>query len=191
MNISVLIPSNDEPKIHEVVRRVEALNIADQIIVCNDRLGNGKGWAIREAFKAATGDIICFIDGDLDIEPRMILRLIPFLEDYDIVVGKKQVRRSLGRRILTKFSRIYTTLLFGLNIDTQTGLKLFKRYALLPWVTNSFFFDIEILAKARNKGLQIIEVPVEVTDYGKSSKPMKLRHIWRCLNESINIWGSL
>lgn len=189
MQLSILIPSKDEPKIKEMVRITEEeFPEAQQIIVCNDSLGKGKGWAVREALKHATGDVICLIDGDLDIHPRMIKRLIPFLKEYDIVVGRKQVRGSLGRRILTKCSRLYIKLLFGVTNDTQTGIKLFKDYALLPWETDGFMFDLEILAKARMKGLQIIEVPVEVTDHGSTSKPMKLRNVIRAFKESLRLW---
>jgi len=191
MNLSVLIPSKDEPKILKMIEAVERCFPNAQIVICNDRYGMGKGWAVRKALEQATGDYICFIDGDLDIHPSMIHRLIPFLSDYDIVIGKKQIRRSIGRRILTKLTRFYLHLFFGLNYDTQTGIKLFHRYALLDWKTNSFIFDLEILAKARNKGLQIIEVPVEVNDFGSSSKPMKISSILKCLKESFNLWLEL
>jgi len=187
MNLSILIPSYNEPKIYKMYKEVEEEFPEAQIVVCNDSCGFGKGWALRTALEQATGDVICFIDGDYDIKPRMIKRLLPFLEDYDIVVGKKNVRGSFGRRILTRLTRLYLHFVFGFNYDTQTGIKLFHRYALLPWKTNSFIFDLEILKNARNKGLQIIEVPVEVTNYGSSSKPMKFRNVVKCLVESVKL----
>ena len=191
MKLSILIPSCDEPKINKMIKEVEACFPKAQIVTCNDRYRLGKGWALRMALAEATGDVVAFIDGDLDIHPNQIKRLLPFLTDYDIVIGGKHIRRSLGRRILTKLSRIYTKLLFGLDIDTQTGVKVFHRYALLPWYFNSFIFDIEILARARNKGLQIIEVPVEVKDYGTNSKPMKIKSIITSLQESYKLWLAL
>lgn len=188
MNLSILIPSKDEPKIHDMIAETEAQFPQAQIIICNDRDGRGKGWAVRTALAEATGDVICFIDGDLDIHPSQIKRLIPFIADYDVVVGEKMVRGSRGRRWVTRLSRIYLHLFFGFDYDTQTGIKLFRRYSLLPWHCDNFMFDLEILCNARRKGLQIINVPVEVTDYGSSSKPMRFRHIIKCLRESLNIW---
>lgn len=189
--MSILIPSHMEPKIHLMLEETEKCFPDAQIIVCNDRYGKGKGWALRQALQEAHGDIICFIDGDMDISARMINRLIPFLDDYDIVIGKKQIRRSLSRRILTRLSRFYIKTFFGLSCDTQTGIKLFKRYALLDWQSDSFIFDLEILSKARIAGLQIIEVPVEVTDHGASSKPMKFKNIIRSFKESLKVWRLL
>jgi glycosyltransferase involved in cell wall biosynthesis len=186
--ISILIPSHHEPLINDVVSECERLFHDSEIIVCNDRYGNGKGWAVRQAMLYCKGDVICLIDGDMDIHPRMILRLIPFLEDYDIVLGKKQGVKRLSRRILTHLSRLYIRTLFGLGYDTQTGLKLFKRNIVPYWSSNSFSFDLEILTLAKTNGAKIIEVPIEVTEKGKSSKPMKFRNILRALFESFKIW---
>jgi cellulose synthase/poly-beta-1,6-N-acetylglucosamine synthase-like glycosyltransferase len=139
---------------------------------------------MRLALSQADHLIVAFIDGDMEIAPRMIKRLIPFIEDYDIVVGKKQIRGRLGRRILTFFSRLYIWSLFGLNFDTQTGVKLFKKHCIFPWRCDSFAYDIEILDMAKRAGYRIIEVPVEV----EGSKPMKFSSVWKCFTESLNLW---
>lgn len=189
MNLSILIPSKDEPKIQKMVEATEnEFPNASQIIVCNDREGRGKGWAVRQALEHATGDVICFIDGDLDIHPRMISRLIPFLNDYDIVVGRKQIRGFISRRWITRASRLFFKILFGLSIDSQTGIKLFKRDALCEWETDDFMFDVEILTKAKDAGFKIIEVPVEVTPYGSTSKRIKSKNLVNCLCSAMKIW---
>jgi glycosyltransferase involved in cell wall biosynthesis len=189
--MSILIPSKDEPNIQETVAEIEKLFPQAEIIVCNDRYGNGKGWAIRQAVLHCKGDIICFIDGDMDIHPRMIFRLIPFLKDYDIVLGRKQIRKRLSRRILTILSRIYIRFLFGLPYDTQTGIKLFKKSVIPYWSSNSFSFDVEIIGLAHKNKVSIIEVPVEVTDRGKSAKAVKLSNVLKALLESFKIWINL
>jgi glycosyltransferase involved in cell wall biosynthesis len=181
--MSILIPCKNEPNIDKMLEEIERYFPEAEIITCSDRDGRGKGWAVRNALQYATGDIICLIDGDMDIHPRMIKRLIPFLEDYDIVVGKKQVRGILSRRILTRLTRIFLRILFGISVDTQTGIKLFRRYALKPWNTNGYMFDLEILIKSKQANSLIIEVPVEVMQ----SKKMKLNSVIKCLIEVIKI----
>jgi hypothetical protein len=74
--------------------------------------------------------------------------------------------------------------MFGLIYDTQTGIKIFKKEALYPWVTDSFAFDIEILMKAKQAGKDIIEIPVEAN----IEKRMKLSSIWKCFKDSLKIW---
>lgn len=191
MSLSILIPNHNEENIERMVEETERIFPEAEIIVCTDRYSKGKGWSLRQAMLHCSNDVVCLIDGDLDIHPRMIKRLIPFLEDYDIVLGKKQIRSRLSRRILTRLSRLYIRALFGLSFDTQTGIKLFKKSVVPYWEANSYAFDIEVIGRAHALGIPIIEVPVEVTPEGKSSKPMKLKNIVNALKESFKIWVSL
>lgn len=187
MKITFILPNHNEEKIHWVIQEIEKLFDDCQIIITCDRYGKGKGWAIRQAVEHIEGDIVCFLDGDGDIHPRMVLRMLPFLEDYDIVLGKKQIRGLLSRRILTRLSRWLIYLMFGFAFDTQTGIKLFNYNTLPRWDSNSFAFDLEVLAKARNAGWSIAEVPVDVTIQRK----MHTRSILSCLFEAFKIWGTV
>jgi len=183
-HISVLIPSRKEPRILETIHSVEECFPKAQIIIANDRYGKGKGWAIREALSHATNNIIVFIDGDMDIHPRMIKRLLYHLDEFDIVVGKKDTRKMFSRWILTLLSRAYIWLLFRVPVDTQTGVKVFWREALPDWEDDSFAFDIEILAKAKKAGRSMFEVTV---DAGRS-KNMKFKSIFQTLLGSLHIY---
>lgn len=188
MTLSILIPSKEEPNVFKTIARAEELFPNAQIITCNDREGKGKGWAIRQALQYATGDVICFIDGDFDIDPIMITRLIPFLDKYDIVLGSKIIRGRLSRRLLTKLSRLFIHTLFGFNFDSQTGLKLFKKEAIPEWVNDGFMFDLEIISRAHDAGLKIVQVPIETTPYGATSKPLRGKGVFKCLKEALKIW---
>ena len=183
-SMTILIPCKTEPRIADMIRATEECFPESRIVVANDRYGRGKGWAVRQALTQAQGEYVCMIDGDLDVHPRMIKRLIPFLEDYDIVVGKKQIRGFLSRRIISRLSRLVALVLFGLNIDTQTGVKIYKRSILPSWITDSYAFDMEILALAKRSGHSIIEVPVEVS----YTKRMLLSSVLKTLTETLKIW---
>ena len=185
--ITIIIPQALEKNISEQLRRAEHEFPTSQVIIATDRYRKGKGWAVREALKYAEGDIIAFIDGDLDINPKMIHRLIPHLSEFDIVVGKKDTRRMFSRWILTLLSRAYIWLLFRVPVDTQTGVKVFWREALPDWEDDSFAFDIEILAKAKKAGRSMFEVTVEA---GRSKK-MKFKSIFQTLLGSFHIYRRL
>jgi len=187
--ISFLLPSKNEPKVQETVKRVEEFCIMEkiecQIIICNDREGKGKGWAVRECLKHAKGDLICFLDGDGDIEPRMVKRLFPFLDDYDVAVGVKPISGLWSRRILTYLSRIYLAILFNIKVDSQTGIKLFKRYVLdYTWYSDGWLYDLEILHDAKQRGVRMCEVPIECN----INKGVKGKALWRTLKESITLY---
>jgi len=179
--LSILIPSKEEPNILKMLADIDAHFPTAQVIVANDRYGKGKGWAVREALKEATGEYVVFIDGDGDIEAKMIWRLLAVIENYEIVVGKKKITGLWSRRIITFLSRIYIRLLFGVKVDTQTGIKMFRRHLIPEWRCNSFAFDIEILNKCKHR--RIVEVPIEANIRKKTN----LKAVWACFVESVKL----
>ncbi len=135
---------------------------------------HGKGFAVRYGARYATGDLVAFIDADLNIHPKQILILIEEMErtNADIIVGSKRHRDSkvkypLSRSILSEIYYLFVKTLFGLPVrDTQVGLKLYRRKVLeeiCPIVlVKRYAFDIEILANAHRLGYKIEEAPVEI-----------------------------
>lgn len=77
--------------------------------------------------------------------------------------------------------------MFGIPVNTQTGIKMFRRHTIKPWETNSFAADIEILGKAHKLGYRMVEVPVDA----KVTRKMKFKAIWETFKESIKIWLAL
>lgn len=184
--LSIILPSRNEPEIAAFVQSVEDRLPVTEILISRDREGKGKGWAIREALWWAKGDQIAFLDGDGEIPARMLLRLLPFLDDFDVVVGSKRITKSPRRRkIMTHVTRWWFKLLFGVNVDTQTGIKLFKREALdalsKGWESNGFIFDVEILARLQKKGFRMVEVPIEC----EIKRQLAFKTIFRIAAESI------
>ena len=187
MKVSVIVPTHNEPQRKIIAQRIKArMGQGDDIIVYNDTNGVGKGFAIREGLKNANSDYYIFIDGDGDIDPRQISRIVYFLRTgYDVVVGKKELPQRIGRKILTYASRLWIQLLFGINVDTQTGLKGFNYKP--EWGTDGWAFDIEILYKAKKAGKMIAEVPVHAT----VSSGKTLKDIWSTLVDTVKIRQAL
>lgn len=158
----------------------------------------GKGFAVRYGFKYTTGDVVAFIDADLNLHPRQILGLMEYMRKYDadVVVGSKRhpeskVSYPLPRKILSEIYYLFIRILFGIPVrDTQVGLKLYKREVLedvLPKVlVKRYAFDIEILANAHRLGYRIIESPVEL-NMGFSSHVNK-KAIWSMLVDTCAVF---
>ncbi len=116
MNITVIIPAYNEVKtIREIIRRVQAVGRADEILAVDDgstdgtreilvemqgqngvrvifhERNQGKGAAVITGIKNAAGDVIVIQDADLEYDPRDYPALLAPLEDglADIVYGSR------------------------------------------------------------------------------------------------------
>jgi glycosyltransferase involved in cell wall biosynthesis len=162
---------------------------------------HGKGHALRYGAKHAAGELVAFIDGDLDLHPRQISTLIEYMDKdgSDAVIGSKRhplskVDYPLKRRILSRCYQIFVRFLFGLNLtDTQTGLKLFRREVLekaLPLVlVKEYAFDLELLVVADHLGYRITEAPVEINYHFNSN--LNWRSVWRIFVDTCAIFYRL
>jgi glycosyltransferase involved in cell wall biosynthesis len=141
-----------------------------KLISLKDRMG--KGGALMNATKNASGGYIAYMDADLSADPSEIQRLLEHIDNYHIVVGSRVLRGNLPpiKRPMTRaiFSHIYSIafrLLSRLQIyDPQCGLKILRRnevLKILPEIkTTGFAFDSELLVIASIHGLRIKEVPI-------------------------------
>ncbi len=121
---------------------------------------NGKGQSLLEGFSHAQYEILCMIDADLQYPPEAIPGMLHMIsENIDIVVGERANRkRSLHRKIASAtFFRIFSKYLHNLDIDVQSGLKIFKKVIIerIELEPSEWSFDIEFLVKARNGGYTI------------------------------------
>ena len=155
------------------VDAAQALGLPNLRVLHYER-NQGKGYALRHGTQNSTGDLVAFIDADLDIHPEGIARFLDMLETQhvDAVVASKihpdsVVNYPAFRRLQSKIFRLLVELFFRLDVsDTQTGLKLFRRELLdtcLPLVTTSgFAFDLELLVLANDANFRIIEGPLQI-----------------------------
>ena len=186
--LSIIMPSCNEKNVELMKVECRLLFPDAQIIVGDDFARRGKGYIIKQSIYNALGDIIVFIDGDMDIHPRMILRLLPFLSDFDIVVGSKSIcGYPLRRKLITWLSRLYIKLMFNLDVDTQTGIKAFNRFKVPQWSLTGFFFDVELLYLAKKEGISMVEVPI----IAKSTKQKSMGVLWVTFVESVKVWFRL
>ena len=153
----------------------EARNFASRfpnVHVKRNMANYGKGRAVKKAFRHVNGDIVAFLDADLDLHPGQIRPLFYALEENkaDVVIGSKRHPRSRvnypwHRRIISSVYHILTRIMFNLPVrDTQTGIKLFKyevlKKAFPKVLCKRFAFDLELLANAHRMGYKIIETPI-------------------------------
>lgn len=134
----------------------------------------GKGHALKTGFESTTGDLVFFLDADLDLPPEQmeVLWETMLRENSEVVIGSKRHPQSandypMQRRIMSAAYFFLVKIMFGLPIhDTQTGIKLFRREVLAKcfpkMLVKSFAYDLELLMLAHHYGYAIAEAPVVV-----------------------------
>ena len=144
------------------------------IKLVNYHVNRGKGGAIKEGIRYASGEYIAFLDADLDLPVEQLEGFLHTIleQNAEIVIGSKLHKDSRIdypplRKIMSYGYYFLLKLLFHLDLkDTQTGIKLFRADILKPIAdmleTTGYAFDIELLARASAYGFDIIEMPVTV-----------------------------
>jgi glycosyltransferase involved in cell wall biosynthesis len=155
----------------------EARRVGSQAVrVFHYPMNVGKGFALSCGVDQAVGDLVTFIDADMELDPANIRGFITLMEtsNCDAVIGSKRhpdsrVNYPRFRRLQSWAYQLLIRVLFNLNVrDTQTGLKLFRRNVLaeaLPLLAiKAFAFDLELLVVARQLGFRnVCEAPISLT----------------------------
>jgi glycosyltransferase involved in cell wall biosynthesis len=172
----ILIESNSTDGTREIVKKYEKHPLCKVYYQDKPR---GKGNALKEGFKHATGDIILIQDGDLEYDPNDYQKLIqPILDGKtNFVLGSRHLSVNTHRVRILKENKIYAEVLnFGhylftglFNIlyrvqltDPATMFKVYKRKCAkgIHFKSNYFELDWEIVAKLIKKGYTPLEVPI-------------------------------
>jgi glycosyltransferase involved in cell wall biosynthesis len=230
VKLSAIVPAYREARhirenLHRLLTELDAVGRSYEIIVVSD--GNtdntareaemvvspnikvieynpnmGKGYALRCGVSHSSGELVTFIDADMELDPHYIKGFIAVMEtfDCDAVVGSKRhplsnVRYPLTRRFQSMLYQLLIRLLFNVKVrDTQTGLKLFRRHVLEETVPllaiKRFAFDLELLVVARQLGYQkVMEAPVDLNYKFESTVDPKAA--WRILWDTAAIFYRL
>ena len=129
----------------------------------------GRGGAVTDGFRAATGEMVGFIDVDLEVHPRHIPACCQAIRAGAQVAVGARVFALVPRGFLRHFLSFgYATLVHlllpaGEIRDTESGCKFFRREAVLPILETvldrGWFWDTEIMIRCKLAGLSIANVP--------------------------------
>ena len=197
--------AKDEPLQYEVVvvddgsqdkTFIKALKYAQRnghVKVLRYAINTGKGFAVKRGFMEATGDVVVFVDGDMEIDLKTLSKYVEALEDADIVIAtkyhpKSEVSMSISRKLMSRSFNVLVRLLTGFNLkDTQVGLKVMRRSAVKDifskLAVKRYAFDVELLAVSRLYNLKIVEMPVKIT----LDNPFKAKEVWRMFVDLLGI----
>jgi len=152
-------------------------------IVPDPTLERGKGVALRrgiEAARACGADVVVLLDADGQHLPEEIPRLVEPLAcgDADVVSGSRMLgtlRTSpinvFGNHVLRILSFLIT---WRWITDTETGFRAFRAPVLFAMPIRSRHYEVEseIMMRALNRKLRIVEVPITVPFAVPGARPI-------------------
>lgn len=166
----------------------------------------GKAATVIAGMFKAEGKYVLFTDMDQATPIEEVDKLLPSLDNYQIVIGSRASRRRgapLTRLLMARGFMTLRNFILGIKIiDTQCGFKVFKNEVvkkLFPklkiyghgekladgsMVTAGF--DVEMLFLAQKMGYKIKEVPVDWR-YVETRRVGVIKDSWQALQDMIKI----
>jgi glycosyltransferase involved in cell wall biosynthesis len=130
----------------------------------------GRGAAFVSGAREACGDIVGFLDVDLEVSPVYLIECVRMIthDEADMVIGQRHYRVEFGlvyRHILSRsYSWLVSTVLgIPREFDSESGYKFFKRSVLEPYLNlfthQGWFWDTEVVSRFHWGGRRIGCVP--------------------------------
>jgi glycosyltransferase involved in cell wall biosynthesis len=224
--LSVFLPShNEEANVERVVRGYLAVlpkfaddyevivvddgsrdrtgEIADRLAaevshfrVVHHPVNRGYGGAVTSGIRAAKLPYVLLSDGDGQFDPSEIARLIAFVPEYDVVVGRRVHRADhLIRKVNGLAWTLLVHLLLGVGIrDIDCGFKLFKREFLerIELHARGAMISTELMARLAGLGAKVREVEVtHLPRLAGEQSGASLKVVARAFKELFALYGDL
>lgn len=187
----ICIDDGSSDNTYEILKNISLKN--KKIKLNKKRQNKGKGFSVREGFIISKFNLVLFADADLSTPINELDKFLDKINEADILIASRnekdsKTKRNIFRSFISKAFLLFNGLVTGLKYsDTQCGFKLFKKENTISIFKNQkidgFAFDIEILLKAKNKGLIIKEIPIKWIQKEDS----KVNIIWDSLKMALDI----
>lgn len=197
MKISIVLPAKNEAgAIFTTIKGIVQVVPTAEVIVVNDGstdntaqlaqsagakvinhpYSKGNGAAIKTGARAASGEVIVFMDADGQHDPQDITRLLEKInEGYDLVVGARQKgsQASIGRGIANKLYNGLATYMTEHTVEDLTSgfraVRTDKFQEFLYLLPNGFSYPTTSTMAFFRAGYSVIYIPIHASQrIGKS-----------------------
>lgn len=199
----IVVDDGSSDRTADVVRGTPGVTLVQHPV------NRGYGAALKTGFRAATGELLAFLDADGTYPPEYFPQLCQTLlsDGYDIVVGSRMAgadsEMPLTRRIgNTVFAGMISLLSRQRITDSASGMRVFRRDALekLYPLPDGLNFTPIMSTRALHEDVRMAEVPIPYSERVGRSKLSVVRDgtryvqtiTWTALNYNpVRILGGL
>ena len=173
VELNVLIVDDMSPDgTYKIVKDIANQNSKVHLLLRKEK--KGRGYAGKDGFIKAidmNADFIVEMDGDGSHDPKYISEFLKLIKDCDVVIGSRYVsggkdeERTLLRKLVSKFSRLYISAILGVDIkDPSSGYRMFKKDTLKKFVNelkaSDPFIVTEVIYQLKKNNLKVKESPI-------------------------------
>lgn len=201
--VSVIIPVyNEDKSVGELVSKIRNRYPEFDVIVIDDgsidntadeaqkagarvyshpyNIGNGA--AVKSGIRLADGDILVFLDGDGQHDPRDIAKLLEHIPQFDMVVGARSMgdQASLGRAVANKAYNWFASYVAKFAIkDLTSGFRAVKSNIAKSFVyllPNTYSYPATITLGVLRGGMSVKYIPIKMRKRKAGKSNIKLIH---------------
>jgi len=163
--------------------------------VISHPVNSGYGAALKTGFDAANGRFVFYTDSDNQFDILELREILPLIEGADLVAGFRVYRFDpLTRLVVSWVYNRLVRVLFRVPVrDVDCSFKLMRRERLdrLVLMSDDFFIDTEIVARARKWNWRIKEVGVRHYPRRKGKTTVRAGDIPRTLRVIGRMWREI
>ena len=165
-----------------------ALAYPEVVRVLRHPYNKGNGAAVKTGIRAARGEIIACMDADGQHDPHDLCRMIPYMSEYDLVVGARS-QTYQGAWYRNMANKLYNTLASWLTQfpieDLTSGCRLFRASVVREYIhlfPARFSYPTTSTLAFIKGGYNVKYVPINARPRQGSRSKIKLVHDgWRFL----------
>jgi glycosyltransferase involved in cell wall biosynthesis len=138
-------------------------------------VNQGYGYGIRQGLASATSDIVGYLDGDGQVQPADVLRVLAGMKSSRAAKARRVVRGDgWQRRLVSAIYNAMFRVLFAVRAGDANAKPKFlckEDLAKLALVSDDWFVDAEVMIKTAALEIEWADEPVEFRkrDGGKSN----------------------
>jgi len=145
-----------------------------QLKLIVNKSNQGLGRTLLSLFKESRGEFIQTLPGDCQMRARELGKFYKAIQNSDLVIGYRINRKDpFYRLVASKIYNLCAQILFRVKTHDIGTIKMIRRSALakINLQTKTNFIEAELVIKAYQLGLKVVEVPINYypREYGKAT----------------------